>query len=80
MLEQLDSKYKKAFIKKMNSMTFENRLKLADLYLNLYCRKSGLSKDEIFEWPPLIAGARLADSVSAESSQRLLGILNQYLT
>lgn len=57
----------------------EVSMELADLYLNLYCRKSGLSKEEIFQWAPIIAGARLAENVTAESSQRLLGIVNQYL-
>ncbi|OIU71812.1 phosphotransferase family protein [Rossellomorea aquimaris] len=53
-------------------------LELAELYLRLYCQKSGLSKEEIFIWAPIIAGARLSESVSTENSQRLLAIVNKY--
>lgn len=51
---------------------------LADIYLRLYCEKSGLSKDEIFQWAPIIAGARLSENVSSEKSERLLEIVNSY--
>lgn len=51
---------------------------LADLYLRLYCEKSGLLKDAILQWSPIIAGARLAENVSSESTERLLDIINQY--
>lgn len=52
---------------------------LAELYLRLYCEKSGLSKEEIFQWAPIIASARLSENVSSEESNRLLEIINQYL-
>ncbi|MBB2479629.1 aminoglycoside phosphotransferase family protein [Bacillus sp. APMAM] len=53
-------------------------IELADMYLRLYCEKSGLSKDEVFEWAPIIAGARLSENVSTESSERLLNIVENY--
>ncbi|KQL54409.1 aminoglycoside phosphotransferase [Heyndrickxia shackletonii] len=53
-------------------------IELADIYLRLYCEKSGLSKDEVFEWAPIIAGARLSENVSTESSERLLNIVENY--
>ncbi|WHY87181.1 aminoglycoside phosphotransferase family protein [Neobacillus novalis] len=53
-------------------------MELADLYLRLYCAKSDLSKDEIFQWAPIIAGARLSENVSAENSDRLVEIVNHY--
>ncbi|OAT82429.1 aminoglycoside phosphotransferase [Bacillus sp. MKU004] len=53
-------------------------LELAELYLRSYCQKSGLSKEEIFIWAPIVAGARLSESVSNENSQRLLAIVNKY--
>ncbi|WP_413376221.1 aminoglycoside phosphotransferase family protein [Alkalihalobacillus sp. 1P02AB] len=53
-------------------------LELADMYLRLYCEKSGLSKVEIFQWAPIIAAARLAENVTSESSERLLEIVNQF--
>lgn len=50
---------------------------LADMYLRLYCVKSGLSKDEILEWAPIIAAARLSEKVSSENPNRLLEIVYQ---
>lgn len=51
---------------------------LANMYLRLYCEKSGLSKDEIFEWAPIIAGARLSENISSEESRQLLEIINHH--
>lgn len=53
-------------------------IELADLYLRLYCQKSGLSKDDIFQWAPIIAGARLSENVSSEKNERLIKIVNHY--
>ncbi|OXS63878.1 phosphotransferase family enzyme [Bacillus sp. V-88] len=50
---------------------------LADMYLRLFCEKSGLSKDEILEWAPIIAAARLSEKVSSENPNRLLEIVYQ---
>ncbi|WP_078379984.1 phosphotransferase family protein [Sutcliffiella halmapala] len=54
-------------------------VELADLYLRLYCEKSGLLKEEVLQWAPIIAGARLAEHVPAEKSERLMEIVNQHL-
>lgn len=51
---------------------------LADMYLRIYCKKSGLLKDEVFQWAPIIAGARLSESVLSEKSGRLMDIINYY--
>lgn len=51
---------------------------LADLYLRLYCEKSGLEKEEILQWAPIIAGARLSEHVATEDVNRLLKIVNHY--
>ncbi len=51
---------------------------LADMYLRLYCEKSGLIKEEIFQWAPIIAGARLSEIVLSEKSERLLDIVYHY--
>lgn len=50
---------------------------LAELYIRLYCEKSGLSKDEIFQWAPIIAAARLSERVSSEDPKRLLEMVHQ---
>lgn len=51
---------------------------LAEMYLRLYCEKSGLSKNNIFQWAPIIAAARLSENVSTEKTERLLEIINYY--
>ncbi|WP_061808859.1 phosphotransferase family protein [Rossellomorea vietnamensis] len=50
---------------------------LADMYMQLYCEKSGLSKEEIYQWAPIIAAARLSERVSTEDPKRLLEIVHQ---
>ncbi|PAV28213.1 aminoglycoside phosphotransferase [Virgibacillus profundi] len=52
--------------------------KIADMYLRLYCEKSGLLRSEIFQWAPVIARARLSENVSSENSERLIKIINKY--
>ena len=51
---------------------------LATMYLRLYCQKSRLSKEEIFQWAPIIAGARLSENVSSENVERLLTIVHSF--
>ncbi|MGE6753789.1 phosphotransferase family protein [Rossellomorea sp. NPDC071047] len=53
-------------------------VELAEMYMRLYCEKSGLSKDEIFQWASIIAAARLSECVSSEMPGRLLEIVNRY--
>ncbi|MDG5473186.1 aminoglycoside phosphotransferase family protein [Jeotgalibacillus sp. ET6] len=48
---------------------------LAELYITIYCEKSGLLKSEIMQWAPIIAAARLAEHVSTEDSERLLKLI-----
>lgn len=56
----------------------QRSIRLAEMYLHLYCQKSGLSKKEIFEWAPIIAAARLSEWVSSERIDRLLDIANDH--
>jgi len=51
---------------------------LAEIYLRIYCKKTGLSRDEVILWAPIIAGARLSEHVSSENKDRLMEIINQY--
>ncbi|MFJ8067122.1 phosphotransferase family protein [Psychrobacillus sp. NPDC096426] len=53
-------------------------MELANMYLRLYCEKSGLSREEIFQWAPIIAAARLSENVSSEKTERLMDIINSY--
>ncbi len=52
---------------------------LASLYVDLYCEKSGLIREEVFAWAPIIAGARLAEDVVTENNDRLLAIVHAYI-
>lgn len=53
-------------------------MELAEMYVRLYCEKSGLSFNDIFQWAPIIAGARLAEHVPSENSERLIEIAHQF--
>ncbi|WP_226683229.1 phosphotransferase family protein [Sutcliffiella horikoshii] len=50
-------------------------LDIAELYLKLYCEKSGCSRKEILEWAPIIAAARLSENVATEDSNRLMNYI-----
>lgn len=54
----------------------QNYQDLADMYLQQYCRKSKLSPEEIMQWAPIIADARLEENVSLENIERLLAIVH----
>lgn len=56
----------------------QHSIDLADMYLHLYCEKSGLTKEEVFQWAAIIAGARLSENVTLEETERLLDIVNHY--
>lgn len=49
---------------------------LADLYLQLYCKKSGVLRADVLQWSPIIVGARLSENVPLESSERLIEIIH----
>ncbi|MFA2809480.1 aminoglycoside phosphotransferase family protein [Bacillus mycoides] len=40
----------------------QNSVELAEMYLHIYCKKTGLLRDEIFQWAPIISAARLAET------------------
>lgn len=45
---------------------------IAELYLKLYCEKSGWSRKDILVWAPIIAAARLSENVATEDTKRLM--------
>jgi len=51
---------------------------LAELYLHLYCEKSGIYKDEILMWDSIIAGARLSENMSDEKAGYLISVVELY--
>lgn len=48
---------------------------IANLYLKLIYQKTNLTTEEIFQWAPIIAGARLSENVSAKESKYLLEVV-----
>lgn len=57
----------------------ENYQDLADLYLHIYCSKTGLTKEDILQWIPIVAAARLSENISKENLDKLLKIIHHYL-
>lgn len=51
---------------------------IAEHYLTLYCEKSGLTRNEVLEWEPIIAGARMAEIVATENPDSLLAIIRRH--
>lgn len=54
-------------------------VELAEMYLHMYCRNTGLSRDEIFQWAPIIITARFAEKISPHNAVYLNGVLDQYV-
>lgn len=40
----------------------QHSVELAEMYLHIYCKNTGLSRDEIFQWAPIISAAKLAEN------------------
>jgi Predicted aminoglycoside phosphotransferase len=53
------------------------RKKMAKIYLKEYMRLSGLTKDEINIWRPVIAGARMMERIPVAERKYLIKIVNQ---
>lgn len=53
-------------------------VELAEMYLRLYLQKSDLSKEEIFQWAPIIAGARLSENIASDNAKCLMDIVKFY--
>ncbi|MGG3521735.1 aminoglycoside phosphotransferase family protein [Bacillus pseudomycoides] len=53
-------------------------VELAEMYLRIYCKNAGLSRDEVIKWAPIIAGARLSEKVSSENIKYLKKLVDQY--
>ncbi len=51
----------------------------AEYYLRSYCKQADLSKEEVFRWAPIIAGARLSEQIPLEQKEPLVGIITSFL-
>ncbi|HDR7517671.1 aminoglycoside phosphotransferase family protein [Bacillus mobilis] len=56
----------------------QSSVELAEMYLHIYCRNTGLSRDEIFQWAPIIIAARVSENVTATNIEHLNGLVAQY--
>ncbi|GIX56288.1 aminoglycoside phosphotransferase [Bacillus cereus] len=54
-------------------------VELAEMYLQIYCSNTDLTRDEIFQWAPIISVARFTEKVSPQNEVYLSKLLNQYL-
>ncbi|PEM31273.1 aminoglycoside phosphotransferase family protein [Bacillus wiedmannii] len=54
-------------------------LELAEMYLQIYGRNTDLTRDEIFQWAPIMIAARFSEKVSPQNEVYLKRLLNQYL-
>ncbi|WP_001048499.1 aminoglycoside phosphotransferase family protein [Bacillus cereus] len=56
----------------------QSSVELAEMYLRIYCKNTSLTKDEVLEWAPIIAGARLSEHVPSEDRERLKNVVDKY--
>ncbi|WP_242266754.1 aminoglycoside phosphotransferase family protein [Bacillus cereus group sp. BfR-BA-01518] len=54
-------------------------VELAEMYLQIYCSNTDLTRDEIFQWAPIISVARFTEKVSSQNEVDLSRLLKQYL-
>ncbi|PEY29049.1 aminoglycoside phosphotransferase [Bacillus cereus] len=56
----------------------QSSVELAEMYLRIYCKNAGLSRGEVLEWAPIIAGTRLSEKVPSENIEHLKKLVDQY--
>ncbi|EJQ51980.1 aminoglycoside phosphotransferase [Bacillus wiedmannii] len=54
-------------------------IELAEMYLQIYCSNTDLTRDEIFQWAPIIIAARFSEKVSPQNEVYLNILLKRYL-
>ncbi|GAK14363.1 phosphotransferase family protein [Geomicrobium sp. JCM 19039] len=57
----------------------QSSLPLAKQYLTIYCEQAGVIEEEIYQWIPIIAAARLTEHLESEDSGILKEILYKHL-
>lgn len=50
----------------------------AEMYLHEYCEQTGLSPEEILQWEPVVAAARLSETVNEAEARRLAAIVEAW--
>ncbi|HDR8184146.1 TPA: aminoglycoside phosphotransferase family protein [Bacillus thuringiensis] len=57
----------------------QSYIELAEMYLQIYCSNTNLTRDEIFQWAPIMIAARLSEELSPQNEVYLNRLLTQYL-
>ncbi|OQR56648.1 aminoglycoside phosphotransferase family protein [Bacillus sp. CDB3] len=57
----------------------QSYIELAEMYLQIYCSNTDLTRDEIFQWAPIIIAARFSEKISPQNEVYLKRLLNQFL-
>ncbi|MDA2311508.1 MULTISPECIES: aminoglycoside phosphotransferase family protein [Bacillus cereus group] len=57
----------------------QSHIDLAEMYLQIYCNNTDLTRGEIFQWAPIISAARFSEKVSSQNEVDLSRLLKQYL-
>lgn len=57
----------------------QSYIELAEMYLQIYCSNTDLTRDKIFQWAPIIIAARFSEEISPQNEVYLKRLLNQYL-
>ncbi|MGH1328211.1 aminoglycoside phosphotransferase family protein [Bacillus pretiosus] len=57
----------------------QSNIELAEMYLQIYCSNTDLTREEIFQWAPIMIAARFSEKVSPQNEVYVNRLLNQYL-
>ncbi|MGN4443666.1 aminoglycoside phosphotransferase family protein [Bacillus cereus group sp. MYBK79-1] len=57
----------------------QSHIELAEMYLQIYCSNANLTRDEIFQWAPIMIAARFSEKVSPQNEVYLNRLLTKYV-
>ncbi|HDR6311594.1 TPA: aminoglycoside phosphotransferase family protein [Bacillus cereus] len=57
----------------------QSYIELAEMYLQIYCSNTNLTRDEIFQWAPIMIAARFSEKVSPQNEVYLNRLLTKYV-
>ncbi|KAB2451771.1 aminoglycoside phosphotransferase family protein [Bacillus sp. CH126_4D] len=57
----------------------QSYIELAEMYLQIYCSNTDLTRDEIFQWAPIMIAARFSEKVSPQNEVYLNRLLTKYV-
>ncbi|HDR7659796.1 MULTISPECIES: aminoglycoside phosphotransferase family protein [Bacillus] len=57
----------------------QSYIELAEMYLQIYCSNTDLTRDAIFQWAPIMIAARFSEKVSPQNKVYVNRLLTQYL-